>query len=128
LILSTPLAYTTGVHVVVETTPFIAAAKAAGLSGGDVSRIVDYFARRPDAGDVIPGTGGARKVRFAGRGKGKRGGYRVITFYSGADLPVFLLTIFGKGERTDLTGSERNMLAQLTKVLVDKLPGRSEEG
>jgi hypothetical protein len=52
----------------------------------------------------------------------------VITFYSGADLPVFLLTIFGKGERTDLTGSERNMLAQLTKVLVDKLPGRSEEG
>jgi hypothetical protein len=108
------------VHVVVETAPFIAAAKAAGLSGADVSRIVEYFARRPDAGDVIQGTGGARKVRFAGRGKGKSGGYRVITFYSGADLPVFLLTVFCKGERPDLTKGERNALAQLTKVLVDR--------
>jgi hypothetical protein len=106
------------VQVVVETASFTAA-ESAGLSGGDVSRIVDYFARRPDAGDLIPGTGGARKVRFAGRGKGKSGGYRVITFYSGADLPVFLLTVFSKGERTDLTRSERNTLAQLTKALVD---------
>jgi hypothetical protein len=107
------------VHVVVETAPFIAAAKASGLSGGDVSRIVDYLARRPDAGDVIQGTGGARKIRFAGRGKGKSGGCRVITFYSGVDLPVFLLTVFGKGERADLTKSERNALAQLTKALVN---------
>ena len=47
------------------------------------------------------------------------GGYRVITFYSGADLPVFLLTVFAKGERSDLTKAERNALAQLTKALVD---------
>ena len=38
------------------------------------------------AGDVIEGTGGARKLRFAGKGKGKRGGFRVITFFSGADI------------------------------------------
>jgi hypothetical protein len=107
------------VHVVVETAPFIAAAKAAGLSGSDVERIVDRCAEHPDVGDVIRGTGGARKIRFAGRGKGKSGGYRVITFYSGPELPVFLLTVFSKGERTDLTKSERNALAQLTKVLVD---------
>jgi hypothetical protein len=119
LIFNTPLAYTTGVHVVVETAPFIAAAKAAGLSGSDVERIINSCAERPYAGDVIQGAGGARKVRFAGRGKGKSGGYRVITFYSGADLPVFLLTVFGKGERSDLTKGERNALVQLTKVLVD---------
>jgi hypothetical protein len=112
-----------GVHVVVETAPFIAAAKAAGLSGSDIQRIVDHCAERPDVGDVIQGTGGARKVRFAGRGKGKSGGYRVITFYSGADLPVFLLTVFAKGERADLTKGERNALAQLTKALVDSYRG-----
>jgi hypothetical protein len=67
---------------------------------------------------VIPGSNGARKLRFAGRGKGKSGGYRVITFYSGAGLPVFLLTVFAKGERTDLSQAERNALAQLTKALV----------
>ena len=106
-------------HVVVETAPFIAAAKAAGLSGGEVERIIDHLASRPHAGDLIQGTGGARKVRFAGRGKGKSGGYRVITFYSGGDLPVFLLTVFAKGERSDLSKAERNALAQLTKVLVD---------
>jgi hypothetical protein len=48
---------------------------------------------------LIPGTGGARKVRFAGRGKGKSGGYRVITFYSGPEVPVFLITLFAKGRR-----------------------------
>ena len=61
----------------------------------------------------------ARKVRFARRGKGKSGGYRVITFYSGGDLPVFLLTVFAKGERADLAKAERNALAQLTRMLVD---------
>ncbi len=110
-------------HVVVETAPFIAAAKAAGLSGDDLDRIVDHFAGNPNAGDVIQGTGGARKVRFAGRGKGKSGGYRVIAFYTGATLPVFLLTVFAKGEQSDLTKAERNALAQLTKVLVDSYRG-----
>jgi hypothetical protein len=106
-------------HVVVETAAFIAAARAARISGGEIDRIIDHLARRPDAGDVIPGTGGARKVRFAGRGKGKSGGCRVITFYSGGELPVFLLTVFAKGERADLSKAERNALAQLTRMLVD---------
>lgn len=113
------MAYIEEVHAVVETAPFIAAAKAAGLSGGEVERIIDHVARHPDAGDLIQGTGGARKVRFAGRGKGKSGGYRVITFYTGPDFPVFLLTVFAKGERSDLTKAERNALARLSKVLLE---------
>ena len=60
--------------------------------------------------DVIEGTGGARKVRFTGKGKGKRGGYRVITFFSGTEVPVFLLNIFAKNEKTDLTSKERRVL------------------
>jgi hypothetical protein len=107
---------TNRLHVVVETALFISAAKAAGLGGDDLERIVERCARHPDAGDVIPGSNGARKLRFAGRDKGKSGGYRGITFYSGAGLPV--LTMFAKGERTDLSQAERNALAQLTKALV----------
>jgi hypothetical protein len=103
-----------------ETPDFTGDAKAAGLDAEEVSRIIDHLARRPDAGDVIQGTGGARKVRFAGRGKGKSGGYRVITFYSGGDFPVFLLTVFAKGERADLSRAERNALAQSTKALVER--------
>jgi len=68
--------------------------------------------RRPlgAAGDVIEGTGGARKVRFAGKGKGKSGGYRVVTFFTGPDVPVFLLNIFAKNEKTDLKPKERRIL------------------
>jgi mRNA-degrading endonuclease RelE of RelBE toxin-antitoxin system len=94
------LAYIAGVHVVVESPEFAADAKAAGLVDEDVQRIIDHLARRPEAGAVIPGTGGARKVRFAGRGKGKSGGYRVITFYSGATLPVFLLTVSARARKS----------------------------
>ena len=58
----------------------------------------------------MPGTGGARKLRWQGRGKGKRGGIRAITFYSGPPVPVFVLSAFGKGKRIDLSQAERNEL------------------
>lgn len=66
---------------------------------------------------MIAGTGGCRKVRWAGRGKGKSGGYRTITFYSGAVMPVYLLTVFGKGEKSNLSAAECNALRVLTKAL-----------
>ena len=66
------------------------------------------------------GTGGCRKVRFAGRGHGKRGGYRTVTFYSGETMPVFLITVFAKGEKSTLTGKEAAGLKALTKLIVDE--------
>jgi hypothetical protein len=60
-----------------------------------------------------------RKLRFAGRGKGKSGGYRVVTFFSGIDIPVFLLNVFAKGEKVDLTPAERRELASVLKSLAD---------
>ena len=63
------------------------------------------------------GTGGARKVRFAGRGKGKSGGYRVITFYGGGDIPLFLLDVFGKGSRPNLTKAQHNELRDILTAL-----------
>lgn len=62
----------------------------------EIDDLVSYLGANPAAGDVIVGTGGARKVRFAKRGGGKSGGYRVITFYTGPELPVFLIAVFSQ--------------------------------
>lgn len=97
-------------HTIVETPAYLADARRAGLGEGERERIALALARDPRAGDLIVGTGGARKVRFAGRGKGKGGGYRVITYFGGADLPLFLLNVFSKGERADLSQADRNEL------------------
>jgi hypothetical protein len=106
-------------QAVVELPGFASAIRDAGLSDGEAQRIVDRIAAAPAAGDLIPGTGGARKVRFAGRGKGKSGGYRVITFYSGPEVPVFLITLFAKGEKVDLTQAERNAMKRELAGLVE---------
>jgi hypothetical protein len=107
------------VHTVVETAAYLSAAKKAGMSDAERRDAIDTLAENPRAGEVMQGTGGCRKVRIAGRGGGKSGGYRVITVFGGDHLPVFLLTMFGKGDRVNLTKAERNDLAKLTKVLLD---------
>jgi mRNA-degrading endonuclease RelE of RelBE toxin-antitoxin system len=93
-------------QTVVETPIYLRDAQAAGLSDEERKRIVDFVAVNPDAGHEIPGTGGAHKVRFAGKGRGKSGGYRVITFYSGEDMTVFLLNVFAKNKK--LTCNRKN--------------------
>src|SRR5271168_602225 len=105
-------------HTVVETPSYLADAKAAGLTEAERATIVEMIANYPDAGDEIGGTGGARKVRVAGRGKGKSGGYRVITFYSGSDVPVFLLAVYSKGEKANLSKSERSELKGILAGIV----------
>ena len=109
---------------VIETPDYLADAKAAGISEAEREKIIATLAANPAAGVDIPGTGGARKVRFAGRGKGKSGGYRVITFYSGPSVPVFLLNVFAKGDRVDISQAERNELRQvLADLASDYLEG-----
>ena len=73
----------------------------------------------PLAGTLIAGTGGARKLRHAGRGKGKSGGYRTIHYFGGEDVPVFLLSVYGKGTKADLSQAERNELARTLPRLAD---------
>jgi mRNA-degrading endonuclease RelE of RelBE toxin-antitoxin system len=69
------------VHTVIETPDFASDAKDAGMSREEIEAVVVHLGKNPQAGDRIEGTGGARKVRFAGRSKGKRGGYRVISYF-----------------------------------------------
>lgn len=104
-------------HTVCELKSFRRDAAASGMAQEEIDDLVDTLSHNPTAGDEIQGTGGCRKVRVAGRGKGKSGGYRAITFYSGEELPVFLITVFSKGERSDLSKADRNDLAALTQEL-----------
>ena len=114
----TPLEYTRGVQTVVETPAYLNDAQSLGIPDAERLAIVTWMAAHPDAGKVIEGTGGGRKVRFAGKGKGKSGGYRVITFFSGSDIPVFLLNIFAKNEKFDLPPKERRVLKSVLAEIV----------
>ena len=107
-------------HAVCETHAFRRAAAQSGMTEDEIFALVCYLARHPMAGDAVPGTGGCRKLRWAGRGKGKSGGYRTITFYSGELMPVYLLTVFGKGEKSDLSKAERNALRAIAKAIADE--------
>ena len=113
-------------HTVVETAAYLADAKAAGMTEHERNTVVEMIASHPEAGDEISGTGGARKVRVAGRGKGKSGGYRVITFYSGEDLPVFLLAVYSKGEKANLSKAERNELKSILTDIVREYRKRTK--
>ena len=84
------------------------------------ARNCDYgLSENPMCGDLMPGTGGARKVRFAAPGRGKRAGYRTIHYYGGEDVPVFLLAVVKKGERADLSKAEKNELRKELAGLAD---------
>jgi hypothetical protein len=106
-------------HTVVHTSTFLADAKAAGVTVEELAEIEAAISAEPDAGDIIPGTGGARKVRIGGKGKGKSGGYRIITYYAAEDVPVFLLALVSKGDRVDISQADRNTLRSFLNTLAD---------
>lgn len=68
---------------VIETEAYLRAAKDAGMADEERTAAVDLVAANPEAGDLLQGTGGVRKARLAGRGKGKSGGYRIVWYYGG---------------------------------------------
>lgn len=106
-------------QTVTEMPEFIRCAKKLGLSEDEKAAIIDLIASDPDLGDEISGTGGIRKVRVAGKGKGKSGGFRVITFFSGPDIPAFLLYMYGKGQKANITDAEKNAYKIVTKAITD---------
>ena len=108
---------------VVETPEFLSATRKL-MDDDERALLVDYLAHNPTAGDLVQGTGGIRKVRWALDGRGKRGGARVIYFYHDADMPLFALTAYAKNERADLSQQDKNDFRQLTTMLVDAFKRR----
>ena len=103
---------------IVETPEFLSATRKL-MSDEERALLVEYLAHSPTAGDLIPGTGGIRKLRWGVAGRGKRGGARIIYFYHDPGLPLFVLTAFAKNERADLTQKEFDDFRHLTKRIVE---------
>ncbi len=108
------MAYTLVMQTVVETSTYL---KAAGSLFSEAERadIVAAIASDPEAGDLMPGTGGYRKRRFGRAGMGKRGGARIVYLYGGKDFPIFLITVYAKAEKGNLSKAEQNALAKMAK-------------
>ncbi len=105
----------TCLQTVVETPAYLAAAKGV-LSETDRSKVVNTVAENPEAGVGLGG--GLRKLRIARQGTGKRGGARVVFLFSGTDIPVFLLTVFARNEKANLSTGERKALISAAKQIV----------
>ena len=101
----------------------------AGSCGHDVSSLLDdeevddlilYLAFRPDAGALIPGGGGIRKLRWAASGQGKSGGARVIYYFYDTDHPLYLLDAYKKNRKVNLTPDDKKILRAMAKRLRDE--------
>src|SRR5258706_8549268 len=87
------------------------------LSDDEYRAFQTYLLERPDAGVVIRGSGGVRKVRWAAGGKGKSGGLRVIYYWLKAEDQIFLLTLYGKGEKENLSMADLKRIVKLIEEL-----------
>jgi hypothetical protein len=104
---------------VAETHVFRRHASRAGMTGEEIVRLKNFLSENPEAGDVIKGTGGATKVRFPKLGRGKSGSYRVITYFTGDDIPVFLMDVYSKGETVNLSARDRASLKKELEAFAD---------
>jgi hypothetical protein len=91
------------------------------LDDDDFRSLQNLLMLYPEAGDSIPGSGGLRKIRFADvrRGKGKRGGLRVIYYWWDTGSQFWLLTLYDKNEMADLTPLQRKALKEMIKKELD---------
>lgn len=103
---------------VIETPTYLADVKKV-LNENQRAAVVDLVSANPLAGDLMPQTGGVRKLRIGLTGRGKSGGARVIYFYHNDSIPIFLLTAYPKSVKDNLSAEDCNELRKLTKKLVD---------
>ena len=109
---------------VVETGEFLKRAKPL-MRDSERAELVAFIGANPEAGEIIPESGGVRKIRWALEGRGKRGGARVIYYYHNEHLPVFLLSAYAKNRKANLDNAERNAMRRLVPALVAGYPGKA---
>jgi RelE toxin of RelE / RelB toxin-antitoxin system len=114
-------------HAVVETEVYLSRAVKL-LTEAEREGIVNMVAMNPQAGVVIPGMGGLRKMRIGVDGRGKRGGGRVIYWFQSEWLPAVLMFVFAKNEASDLTPVQARTLVKYAAGLAEDFGGRGEEG
>lgn len=104
---------------VVELPSFIRDAESA-LDEDEREKLKAYLAANPEAGVVIQGTGGVRKLRWSLPGKGKRGGGRVIYYFHNDTIPVYLFKFYTKAAKSDLSTDEGKELSRIVRSIVDE--------
>jgi mRNA-degrading endonuclease RelE of RelBE toxin-antitoxin system len=102
---------------IVELSSFQADANEV-FTDDQLDKLIDFISANPHYGDIIPATGGVRKIRWGAGHKGKRGGVRVIYYFRDLNMPVFLLAVYKKGEKLNLTMGEREAMRHLVDQLV----------
>ena len=110
----------TGKLITVAETPLFARQAEAVWDDDERTEFVAFIAANPEAGDVIAGTGGVRKVRWSRAGTGKRGGVRVVYFYHDANRPLYLLMVYAKARQEDLSPDEKRNVRELAALLKGK--------
>lgn len=102
-------------HTVALTATFLAQAKHEGITAEEIDAIADYLAENPEAGELVVGSGGCRKVRFARPGKGKSGGYRVMTVLPGPAFDLYLMAVLSKSSQGNFTDAQIAALAKIVE-------------
>ncbi len=102
---------------VVRTRLFERRAREIGLEASRLDKLITRLVDHPDLGDLIPGSGGARKVRIPLAGRGTRGGGRVIYAVVCRSLVLALITVYAKSDQADLSPAERREIATLIREL-----------
>ena len=98
--------------VFVETPIFTADVRLL-LSDDEYAALQEHLVAHPESGDIIVGTGGLRKIRWAAMGKGKRGGTRAIYYHVVSQAQIRMILIYRKGIKDDLTPKEKTVLRKI---------------
>ena len=97
------------------------------LNPEEREELVAFLATHPTAGDLIEGTGGVRKVRFAAQGRGKSGGARVVHYFVPEDGPLYALLLYAKSEQADMSPAQRKVVTDTAAAVKDALKARSRQ-
>ncbi|WMT78269.1 type II toxin-antitoxin system RelE/ParE family toxin [Bradyrhizobium sp. Ash2021] len=114
------MAYTSGVarrFITVAETPLFIRQSQDIWDDAEREAFIDFISRNPEEGDLIPETGGVRKIRWARPGSGKRGGARVVYFYHSGNRPLYLLMVYVKARQENLTAEEKKVVRKLAAIL-----------
>lgn len=103
-------------NTVAETAAFLNQV-ASRMTEEEKAEAINFLAANPKAGAVMKETGGVRKVRFATEGRGKSGSVRIVYYFYNERLPLYLLAVFAKNEKDNLTKKERDKLKKLVKAI-----------
>ena len=121
-----PLDYNPYMLTIAELSTFIRSAEKL-LDASERQDVINYLATHPKAGVVMEGTGGVRKLRWSRGSQGKSGGVRVIYYFHNESMPLYLLTLFAKNDRSNLSKAQRNELSDLTRILVQEWERKQNE-